>query len=48
MNEDGMVALLKDAVQLEIEGWLFYRDVTGTLPEGEVRDVFVAEIEQRG
>jgi hypothetical protein len=26
-----MVALLKDApLQLEIEGWLFYRDATGT------------------
>ena len=44
MSEDGMVALLKDSLQLEIEGWLFYRDVTGTLPEGAVRDVFVAEI----
>ncbi|HEY5485082.1 MAG TPA: ferritin family protein [Candidatus Cryosericum sp.] len=46
MNEDGMVALLKDAVQLEIEGWLFYRDVTCTLPEGAVRDVFVYLTEQ--
>jgi len=46
MNEDGMVALLKDAVQLEIEGWLFYRDVTYTLPEGDVRDVFVYLTEQ--
>jgi rubrerythrin len=46
MNEDGMVALLKDAVQLEIEGWLFYRGVTCTLPEGAVRDVFVYLTEQ--
>ena len=48
MSEEGTVALLKDALQLEIEGWLFYHGVTGTLPEGAVRDVFVAEIEQRG
>ncbi|MHB8108230.1 MAG: hypothetical protein ACYDH4_12540, partial [Candidatus Cryosericum sp.] len=46
MSEEGMIALLKDALQLEIEGWLFYRDVTGTLPEGEVRDVFVYLMEQ--
>jgi len=46
MSEEGMVALLKDALQLEIEGWLFYRDVTGTLPEGAVRDVFVYLTEQ--
>jgi len=46
MSEDGMVALLKDALQLEIEGWLFYRDVIGTLPEGAVRDVFVYLTEQ--
>jgi len=44
MSEEAMVALLKDALQLEIEGWLFYRGVTYTLPEGAVRDVFVAEI----
>jgi hypothetical protein len=48
MSEEGMVALLKDALQLEIEGWLFYLGVTCTLPKGAVRDVFVAEIEQRG
>jgi rubrerythrin len=46
MSEEGMVALLKDALQLEIEGWLFYRDVIGTLPEGAVRDVFVYLTEQ--
>ncbi len=46
MSEEGTIALLKDALQLEIEGWLFYRDVTGTLPEGEVRDVFVYLTEQ--
>jgi rubrerythrin len=46
MNEDGMVALLKDAVQLEIEGCLFYHSVTHTLPKGEVRDVFVYLAEQ--
>jgi len=46
MSEDGMVALLKDALQLEIEGWLFYRGVTCTLPEGAVRDVFVYLTEQ--
>jgi len=46
MSNEGMVALLKDALQLEIEGWLFYRDVTGTLPEGAVRDVFVYLTEQ--
>jgi rubrerythrin len=41
MSQEGMVALLRDALQLEIEGWVFYRDVTGTLPEGAVQDVFV-------
>lgn len=46
MSEKGMVTLLKDALQLEIEGWLFYRNVTGTLPEGAVRDVFVYLTEQ--
>jgi len=46
MSEEGMVALLKDALQLEIEGWLFYRGVTYTLPKGEVRDVFVYLTEQ--
>jgi rubrerythrin len=46
MNEDGMVALLKDALQLEIEGWLFYHSVTYTLPKGAVRDVFVYLAEQ--
>jgi rubrerythrin len=46
VSEEGVVALLKDALQLEIEGWLFYRDVTGTLPEGAVRDVFVYLAEQ--
>jgi rubrerythrin len=46
MSNTGMAALLKDALQLEIEGWLFYRDVTGTLPEGAVRDVFVYLTEQ--
>jgi|GEM_PF-860471 rubrerythrin len=46
MSEEGEVALLKDALQLEVEGWLFYRDVTGTLPEGAVRDVFVYLMEQ--
>ena len=46
MSEEVMVALLKDALQLEIEGWLFYRGITGTLPEGEVRDVFVYLTEQ--
>jgi len=45
MSEEGTVALLKDALQLEIEGWLFYR-VTYTLPEGAVRDVFVYLTEQ--
>jgi len=46
MSQEGTIALLKDALQLEIEGWLFYRDVTGTLPEGDVRDVFVYLTEQ--
>jgi rubrerythrin len=46
MSQEGMVALLKDALQLEIEGWLFYRGVTYTLPEGAVRDVFVYLTEQ--
>jgi len=46
MSEEGMVALLKDALQLEIEGWLFYRGVTYTLPKGEVHDVFVYLTEQ--
>jgi len=46
MSQEGMVALLKDALQLEIEGWLFYCDVIGTLPEGAVRDVFVYLAEQ--
>jgi len=46
MSNTGVTALLKDALQLEIEGWLFYRDVTGTLPQGEVRDVFVYLTEQ--
>jgi len=46
MSEEGIVTLLKDALQLEIEGWLFYRNVTGTLPEGAVRDVFVYLTEQ--
>jgi rubrerythrin len=46
MSEDGMVALLKDALQLEIEGWLFYHSVTYTLPKGAVRDVFVYLAEQ--
>jgi rubrerythrin len=46
MSEEGVVALLKDALQLEIEGWLFYRNVTGTLPEGAVRDVFIYLTEQ--
>jgi rubrerythrin len=40
VSQEGMVALLKDAVQLEIEGWLFYHNITCTLPEGAVRDVF--------
>jgi rubrerythrin len=46
MSEEGAVALLKDALQLEVEGWLFYRNVIGTLPEGAVRDVFVYLTEQ--
>lgn len=46
MSQQGMVALLKDALQLEIEGWVFYRDVTGNLPEGAVRDVFIYLAEQ--
>jgi rubrerythrin len=46
MSTEGMIAVLKDAFQLEVEGWLFYRDVTGTLPEGPVRDVFVYLMEQ--
>ena len=46
MSNTGMTALLKDALQLEIEGWLFYRDITGTLPEGAVSDVFVYLTEQ--
>jgi rubrerythrin len=46
MNEGGMVALLKDALQLEIEGWLFYHSVAYTLPKGAVRDVFVYLAEQ--
>ena len=46
MSEEGTVALLKDALQLEIEGWLFYSGVTYTLPEGDVRDVFVYLTEQ--
>jgi rubrerythrin len=46
MSEEGVVALLKDALQLEVEGWLFYRNVIGTLPEGAVRDVFVYLTEQ--
>jgi len=40
MSNEGMITLLKDAFQLEVEGWLFYRDVIGTLSEGPVRDVF--------
>lgn len=46
MSQEGMVALLRDALQLEIEGWIFYRDVTGTLSEGAVQDVFVYLTEQ--
>jgi rubrerythrin len=46
MSKEGVVALLKDALQLEVEGWLFYRNVIGTLPEGAVRDVFVYLTEQ--
>jgi rubrerythrin len=46
MSKEGMVTLLKDALQLEIEGWLFYHDVTGTLPKGDVRDVFIYLTEQ--
>lgn len=46
MSTEGMIKLLKDAFQLEVEGWLFYRDVTRTLPEGAVRDVFVYLMEQ--
>lgn len=46
MSEEGMIALLKDAVQLEIEGWLFYRNITCTLPAGAVRDVFTYLTEQ--
>lgn len=46
MSQEGMVTLLRNALQLEIEGWIFYRDVTGTLPEGAVQDVFVYLTEQ--
>ncbi|MGB9666261.1 MAG: ferritin-like domain-containing protein [Candidatus Cryosericum sp.] len=46
MSTEGMIKLLKDALQLEVEGWLFYRDVTSTLPKGAVRDVFVYLMEQ--
>ncbi len=46
MSNEGMITLLKDALQLEVEGWLFYRDVTKTLPEGPVRDVFVYLMDQ--
>lgn len=41
MSNEGMITLLKDALQLEVEGWLFYQDVTKTLSDGPVRDVFV-------
>ncbi|MCE5193659.1 MAG: ferritin family protein [Candidatus Cryosericum sp.] len=46
MSNEGMITLLKDAFQLEVEGWLFYRDVIGTLSEGPVRDVFVYLMDQ--
>jgi len=46
MSNEGMITLLKDALQLEVEGWLFYRNVTKTLPEGPVRDVFVYLMDQ--
>ncbi|HEY9093438.1 MAG TPA: ferritin family protein, partial [Candidatus Cryosericum sp.] len=49
MSQEGTIALLKDAYQLEVEGWLFYRGLLDSLPKGEVRDVFVylAEQEQK-
>ena len=43
MSQEGTIALLKDAYQLEVEGWLFYRGLLDSLPKGEVRDVFVQE-----
>jgi rubrerythrin len=46
MSEEGVIAVLKDALQLEIEGWLFYLGVTCTLPKGSVQDVFIYLTEQ--
>jgi rubrerythrin len=48
MNTD-VLSVLQDAYQLEIEGWLFYKDVLNTMKEGPARDVisYLAEQEEK-
>jgi rubrerythrin len=39
MTDNDATRILQDAYQLEIEGWLFYRDALTSMEEGPARDV---------
>jgi rubrerythrin len=46
MHNERLVAVLREAFQIEVEGAIFYRGVVGSIASPEARDIFVYLAEQ--